>query len=295
MQHIRNNAYKALNLIKTIAKKHWARGTKFLITVVRAVVRSRLTYGQECFFAAAPSHLKIIESIETIALKIALGVPKYAQNRLVYAEVGWLSLSEERYLRTCQYLIRSQILPNNLFGKLENSLFPLKIKGKRNPKYFTRILPYTLPLLKRCSFTLDNIEQWAPATKPPNQRAKIQIATTMKPGSTKANNPGAGAEAMEIITTKYKNHLQVYTDGSVQTDSLKTGFGIIFKPPEKGFQNKVAKRTPDGLSTFTVEMTAICFALKIIQDKYANYKDVVIFTDSLSSIQAAKREQKVFV
>ena len=98
----------AINLLRVLAAQNWARGTKFLVDVARATIRTRLSYGQECFFSAVPHEKKILDKIEAMALKIALGIPNTAGTQRVYSEVGWISLEVERRLRCCHYVIRTK-------------------------------------------------------------------------------------------------------------------------------------------------------------------------------------------
>ena len=87
---------------------------------------------------------KKLRTIETVALKIALGIPSSAMNDAVYAEVQWLRIPEERLYRAARYVIRAQVIPNHpckkFFQKSEtdidlmanhhNSKYNVRNKGK---------------------------------------------------------------------------------------------------------------------------------------------------------------------
>ena len=78
-----------------------------MVQIVRSLIRSRLSYGQEAFFSAAPTLLRKLESRETSFLKLAIGLAKHADPTLLYREVGLMPLGAERELRTAQYVMRA--------------------------------------------------------------------------------------------------------------------------------------------------------------------------------------------
>ena len=60
-------------------------------------MRSKLIYGQEVYFSAPNSLLKKLQSIDSKAIKLAIGVPVHTNTSKSYAEAG-ISLSEQRKL-----------------------------------------------------------------------------------------------------------------------------------------------------------------------------------------------------
>ena len=68
------------NLLKIIKKEpSGPNHPRMLVHMVRALVRTRLTYGQEAFFSAAPSLLRKLESRETMFLKSVLGIARHGK------------------------------------------------------------------------------------------------------------------------------------------------------------------------------------------------------------------------
>ena len=58
-----------------------------------------LTDGHEAFITTSDSLWLDLEWVELLALKVALGLPRYAINNLVYQEAGWLPLPKGSRLR----------------------------------------------------------------------------------------------------------------------------------------------------------------------------------------------------
>ena len=96
IEYILNKARKSLNFLKIVSKQYWGQDTKTLISLASSLVRSRLTYAQEVFFSAPSYLLKKLQSIDSKAYKLALGVPTHAWVLGTYRESGVLPLDEQR-------------------------------------------------------------------------------------------------------------------------------------------------------------------------------------------------------
>ena len=79
-----------------------------------SLVRSKLIYGQEVYFPAPNTLLKKLQSIDSKAIKLAIGVPVHINTSKSYAEAGMISLSEQRKLAISEYVIRSLAVINPL-------------------------------------------------------------------------------------------------------------------------------------------------------------------------------------
>ena len=78
---------KSYNLIKIISSKSWGQDIKTLVHLAVALVRSKLTYGQEIYFSAPKTYLKKLQSLDSKAIKIALGVPVHTKTESTYKTV----------------------------------------------------------------------------------------------------------------------------------------------------------------------------------------------------------------
>ena len=61
-------------------------------------VRSKLIYGQKVYFSASNTLLKKLQSTDSNAIKLAIGVPVHTNTNNSYAEAGMMSLSQQRKL-----------------------------------------------------------------------------------------------------------------------------------------------------------------------------------------------------
>ena len=88
-----------------------------------SLVRSKLIYGQEVYFSAPNTLLKKpapntllnkLQSIDSKAIKLAIGVPVHTNTSKLYTEAGMISLSEQRKLAISKYVIRSLAVINSV-------------------------------------------------------------------------------------------------------------------------------------------------------------------------------------
>ena len=80
------------------------------------------------------------------------------------------------------------------------------------------------------------------------------------------------------FTQEFSHHVDIYTDGS--KDGIRTAAAVV----APNFVKTV--RLPDSASIFTAKIHALDMALNII--RHTRSKDYVVFSDSLSSLQAVE-------
>ena len=73
---------------------------------------SKLIYGQEVYFSAPNTLLKKLQSIDSKAVKLAIGVPVHTNKS--YAEAGMIFILEQRKLAVSKYVIRSLAVINSV-------------------------------------------------------------------------------------------------------------------------------------------------------------------------------------
>ena len=72
-----------------------------------------MIYGQEVYLSAPNTLLNKLQSIDSEAIKLAIGVPVQLNTSKSYAEAG-ISLSEQRKLAISKYVIRSLAVINSI-------------------------------------------------------------------------------------------------------------------------------------------------------------------------------------
>ena len=110
-----------------------------------ALVRSCLTYGQELYFTISDNEWLDLERAELEALKMSLGVPRYAVNDLVYQGAGRLPLREECCLRCAHFEARCFDTPNTVRESLGKG-FARSVKRNSVAQKYPRVFRTTAPL-----------------------------------------------------------------------------------------------------------------------------------------------------
>ena len=111
--HNARNASRALNIIKVLSTQPWANTPKILVNVVRALVRSRLSYALEAMPHLSKTGLARLTAIEVRGLRLALGLPQSAPQCLVYREAGLLPFRRHIQLVCSKYVFRCQTVDNS--------------------------------------------------------------------------------------------------------------------------------------------------------------------------------------
>nr|KAG5701330.1 hypothetical protein BaRGS_006104 [Batillaria attramentaria] len=291
--HISNltaKASRSVNLIKILSAERWAT-PRSLIHLTNALVRSRLTYGCEAFFALSKTEYLKLERVELAALKTAIGARKSARNDLVYQEAGWLPLREECKRRCANFQAAMHATETTLGDGLTETVTKetlirqgLEVKAPRIYRTTIPMAEHTNDIWSECGANPEVAQSPKPVF-PPWELAKPEYEHRYAEGaSKKADSALATTLAREKIEQRFSQHLKIYTDGSV-LDSGEVGCAFVI--PDLGITRRYKLNA--GLSIFSAEMYAILMACTFVNDMPNPPLGVVILSDSKSSLQALER------
>ena len=287
-EYLVSKARRGVSLIKCLCGTTWVT-PKSLVHLTHALVRARLTYGNEVTFTQTDNQWLVLERIELRALKAALGVSLRAINDLVYQEVGWLPLRNYCKSLTVGFQVRALHSNNNVSTVLSPTFSSNEDRYRKDlAKSHPTIHRITSPI---SSYTSDVIDYSTLCQTPaycndcplPSWSLKFpQFDFDYADRLVKCNDSILIASlAQERISTYYSNHLKCFTDGSV-LDSNEVGCAFVIPKLRvtKSFQlNK-------GISIFTAELHAIHMACKYIYSLQPVPEQVLLLTDSKSVLQA---------
>ncbi len=280
LPHIKNlktKCLKALNLIKSVSGTKWGGDQKTLLSLYRALVRSKLDYGSIIYGSARKSYLKILDTIHHQGLRLALGAFRTSPIQSLYVEADEPSLLDRRIKLSLQYITKLKSDPSNpayqcvfepeysvLFERKPSAIAPLGIRMK------SHLLSADIPM--------ENIQHNKLLSFPPWQMVKPDVNLELTKFSKSNTNSLAFQQHFAELKSNYSDYISIYTDGSKDGTSV-TSAAIIN-------QQTVSCRLPDGASVFSAEAKAIQLALQHIQN--SNSGRYIIFSDSLSCLQAIK-------
>ena len=282
INYLLQKATKSFNLLKIISFNKWGQDTKNLIHLACSLVRSKLTYGQEIYFSAPKSHLNKLQSLDSRAIKFALGIPVHTKTTEAYKAAGILPLDEYRKLSCAKYMVRASAVDNLTEPELHvrsDLHFP---KRAQKVKILQTIATYTFDL-----FETSEINPYAVSPKliyTPTPMWELRHAgfdidyTDLKKNE---HENILAAIAREHIQDQYYHSLKVYTDGSV-LETGETGAGYVI--PDLKIQNSFS--LGKGYSVFTAELVAIIMVLNCIVNIQKDIFSVLLCVDSKSVLQS---------
>ena len=223
--HNARNASRALNVIKVVSAQPWANTPKMPVNVVRALVRSRLSYGLEAMPHLSKTGLARLTAIEVRGLRLALGLPQSVPQCLVYREAGLLPFRRHIQLVCSKYVFRCQTVDNSTVDEITATFRKLPSRLQS----YSSICDLVCDLVR--SAGLDGVEV---ATRPMHpyppwllERAHVEVDME---GLMKDQNPLVLAVTARLcLEEKYQHHLKIFTDGSVMED---VAAGAAFVIPE---------------------------------------------------------------
>ena len=180
-------------------------------------MRSKLIYGQEVYFSAPNTLLKKLQSIDSKAIKLAIGVPVHTNTSKSYAEAGMISFSEQRKLAIWKYVIRSLAVINSVTDFIlfldSNKVYP---KSAQNISSIQPIRNYINDLINECNMDIKSIPVLPTSPQIPQWEhinAKFDTVYTDLKKSESTNI--LTIQIREHLNNKYQNHIKIFTDGSV--------------------------------------------------------------------------------
>ena len=223
-----------------------------------------------------------MQSLDSKAIKLALGVPVHTKTSEAYKAAGILSLDDWRRLHCAKYIVRASAVENFTEKELyvqSDIDFP---KRAHSTQCLQTIYSYTNEVFLETTLNPRHVSKQITATPIPSwelNRAKFDIFHT---NLQKNDDINLLVEETRIhLHETYYNDMKIYTDGSVlENGDVGAGFVIPYlNIKESFFLGK-------GYSIFTAELTAILMALRRVLTLPNIPFSIAIFSDSKSALQA---------
>ena len=264
-----------INLMRSVTSHSWGASKSVLLTMYRALVRSRLDYGSQMLYTASKTALAKLDTIQATCLRICCGAMRGTALGALQQDCGEMPLNIRRHdlqlrlavkLRNSDNNPASSILTDNWQNHWGN------YKAGHEPLYVIT-KPYVDTLTAKqiegpvCSKT----EPWLCTP------AIVNLSLTDK--IKKSDNPEFIKMHAQELLQEYRTMTHIFTDGSKTTDEK---VGSAFCVPSLGVEQAI--RISDDSTVYTAELIAIKLALTWIKDAPVNR--YIIFSDSLSALQS---------
>ena len=275
-----------LNIMRAIAGTNWGAERELLLRLYTAYIRPKLLYGATALSSACETRLEKLETIQNTALRIALGARKTSPIASLQAEANIPPLKLHIKEICCKYFLKLRTLEDH-----PTTNYIIDDPEARN-KVWTHG-HFKKPLIKRVGETMyqwnipmniDVREKILP-DQPPWDDIEMKLQTKLSEEITKEYSVEQRlAITNETIETKYKEHLKIYTDGSIAGNSTSAAIWI----PSFDHSDNWKMDMGETRNIMGAELMAINKALTwlSIHSIMMENEKVVILTDSMSSIQA---------
>ena len=264
-----------INLMRSVTSHSWGASKSVLLTMYRALVRSRLDYGSQLLYTASKTALAKLDTIQATCLRISSGAMRGTAISAMQQDCGEMPLSIRRHELQLRLAVKLSCSDNNpASGILEDSWQNHwgKYKPGREPLH-----SITKPYVD--SLTSKLIEGPACSKVGPWRCTPAVVNLSLSEKIKKSDNPEFIRLHAQELMKEYSAATPIYTDGSKTTDGK---VGSAFCVPSLGVEQSI--RISDDLTVYTAELIAIKYALMWI--KTAPVNRYVIFSDSLSALQS---------
>ena len=267
----------------------------------RAIVRSKLDYGCIVYGTASNTNLRQLDSIHNSGLRLALGAFCTSPVSSLYTEANEAPLEERRLKLSIHYYLKTRACIDNPahhalheFDRTTRDLYARRPNGRGG---MTRppAPPIGLKVEEAMTSAEINAELVCPLRTPnfpPGTHDYDPKRHDLIEGVSKCMISGQEAQAkFNEFREAQGSHDEVYTDGSKMNE--RVGAAAVIN---RHFQNgettcrQLSKRLPDNSTIFAAEATAISLALNYYQNMGPVHHDVVVYSDSMSCLQAIEGE-----
>ncbi|GFO50015.1 ribonuclease hi [Plakobranchus ocellatus] len=233
-------------------------------------------------YGSANKHvLRALDPIHHQGLRIALGAFRTSPIKSLYAETGEPSLEHRRMKLAFNYVLKLKSLPLNPCYDVvfETPLSDFSAVTKSEPNLVANTLEY----FKNANISLNIIDNLHVQCPPPWEEHNITVDISLTKQNRENTSEVAYQKEFFRIKEKFSNHYAVFnfTDGSKVEE--KVAAAAYF--PEHPDRSK-ATGLRDVASVFSAELEGIALALTEIKKLTKYHKNFVIYSDSLSALQA---------
>ena len=272
--HISNTikkCYRKANILKRLLSTPWGCKEKTLLQFYKSHIRPHIDYGLIVYGACAKTQMQKIETTQNDIIRLIFGLRKPTSTKFLLMESGLTTIRERRRFLLTKHLTK---IESNSSHTLHNWL--------RNPAMYRGIADEYANIQKKFPVPAKSIAHTFPQSPPWNW--SIPIINTDFSKWTKDLTPIAFVQKKfaELNTITYKNHFQIFVDGSKMNEKVASG---VFLPHLK---IAMGERLFNNLSIMSAELNAIIMALEHLKQNQSlieNSNNIIIYSDSLSSLE----------
>ena len=292
---------EALNLIPVVAHLKWGGDKDTLLMLYWDIVQSKLDYGCFVYGTASNTNLRQLDSINNSGLRLALGAFCTSPISSLYTEANETPLEERRLKLSMHYYLKTRACVDNpayhALHEFDRTTRDLHTPRPNRTGGMTRPPAPAIGLKVQAAMASAEINAelvcllGSPSFPPekhdydPKRHDLIEGVSICM-----ISREEAHAEFNEYHEAQ-GSHDEVYTDGSKMNERVGAAAVINchFQDGETTCR-QLSKRLSDNSTIFAAEATAITLALNYYRHTGPVHYDVVVYSDSMSCLQAIEGE-----
>ena len=287
LQNLKDKASKRLNLIKCLATTKWGANKATLRNIYLGYVRSAMDYALPIQAIASKANRESLDKVQNQSLRLICGGMRSTPSAAceIDANVEPLDLRRERAVLESveRYKRMDESHPNK---KLVDTWKPINRLKQKSPLQIAENLEkvHNLPSDRQSELQHSILAPWS-QLKMPN----IKTALIDKTVNKKSDPHSLKMCSLETVDSYPTSWMHAYTDGSASNGTSKAGFGVYMKFPD-GRTYDHCDACGELCSNYEAEIIALTSATELTFQYFSRCDhqavNVVIFTDSLSALQA---------
>ena len=287
LKDLKDSATKRLNLVKKLAGSNWGADKRTLRQLYLGYIRAKLDYCSPIQAVASKSALETVNKTQNQALRLVCGAMRSTPTAAceIDANVEPLDIRRNRTLvEAVERYKRAE--PSHPNRRLTETWEPIQRLQQKSPLDASKSISenYHLPT--------DRLEERrCPENTPWVDTYHPRIQKNLLNKNIDKSSPQAilRSAAMETIDNYSNKSIHAFTDGSAFKATTYAGYGVFLKIPDKP---DLCLSEPCGnvCSNYTAEIKAMITAVEKVSNMFEKGeerpKDLVVFTDSLSALEA---------
>ena len=292
---------EALNLIRVVAHLKWGGDRDTLLMLDRAIVRSKLDYGCSVYGTASNTNLRQLDSIHNSGLTLALGAFCTSSISSLYTEANETPLEERRLKLSMHYYLKTRACVDNTayhaLHEFDRATRDLHTPQPNRRGGMTRPPAPAIGLKVEAAMASAEINaEWVCSLGTPSFPLGTHDYDLKRHDLTeRVSECMISREEAQAKFNEYHevqgSYDEVYTDGSKMNERMGAA-AVINRHFQDGETTcrQLFKRLPDSSTIFAAEATAITLALNYFRHMGPVHHDVVVYSDSMSYLQAIEGE-----
>ena len=290
IQHLVKKCRKALNIIKLLSYSNWGSDTQTLLSIFKALIRSKIDYGSIVYMSAKKDKdLYDLDVLHRQGLRLCLGAFKSSPNESLYVEANEPPLELRRKDLAMRYALKIKSMPDN---PTNDSLFKLPHRHLYENEKIVPLGESIDKFFREARIQRHKVAQSKIPDFPVWKSDPISVSFRLSIYDKSTTNPEVfRTEFLFTILPAYDGYIRIYTDGSKQEE--RAGFGVWYTSGnnQAPFLGTLSDRVADDSSIFTAEIAAIDGALQFIKDSNTYHRNFVIFCDSKSVLESIETQE----